>query len=170
MMASIRFSFLLVGLIFSFSKFIQIASAQTFPKEKLMPIVEVASSERLCNCAEIIVSSNGLGKNEQSKALGLFKLSDSHFNAFKSTVYRNSNSLTLIGGLNQFWRIQGGSRMGRLVFRNKSCKAVCPMSCSSDWEAYQRPRYVKDATISFKCKGHDDDNEGSADGMEFGLA
>lgn len=166
-MASIPIYFLLVGLISSISNQNQIASAQVFPREKLMPIVEVASPKRLCNCAEIHVSSNGMAKNENSKALGLFKLSDSHFNAFKSTVYRNSKKLTLIGGLNQTWRIRRGSRAGSILLRNKSCKEVCPTSCSSDWEAYQRSGYVKDETISFECKSQSDTPEGSGDGKEL---
>ena len=40
------------------------------------------------------------------------------------------------------------------------------MSCTSDWEVYKRPGYVKDSTISLKCEDDSDQNEGSADGKE----
>lgn len=165
-MSFIRRHFVLVGLIFFFNHLLQSASTDDFPKEKLMPIVEVESPERKCYCTEVFVSSDGLANKEHSNALGLFKLSDSHFNAFKSTVYRNSNIKTLKGGLKQFWRIRGGSRAGSILLRNKSCKEICPMSCTSDWEVYKRPSYVKDSSISFKCEDDNDQNEGSADGKE----
>ena len=105
-----------------------------------------------CECQQIVVTSDGVTKNLHAHALGSFGLSSSHFNAFKSTVYRNSKSLTLIGGANQFWRIHGGSRAGRIMIRHKSCKESCPTDCSADWEVFQRPRYVKDKNIRFECK------------------
>ena len=109
-----------------------------------------------CNCAQLIVSSSGATKTFHSHALGPFQLSSSHFNAFKSTVYRNSRSLTLIGGKLQTWRIQGGSRAGRIMVKHPSCKEACPTSCSPDWVVYQRPRYVKDNTIKFECRDGND--------------
>ena len=119
-----------------------------------------------CQCSQIMVSSGGLPKTMHPNALSPYDLSSSHFNAFKSTVYRNSESLTLTGGPNQYWRIHGGSRAGRIMIRHKSCKEACPTECSSDWEVYQKPgyigsRYIKNQDIKFECKRGDD---GSGDG------
>ena len=110
-----------------------------------------------CNCAQIVVSSNGLLRSDHSHALGPFQRSSSHFNAFKSTVYRNSQSLTLTGGANQYWRIHGGSRAGRIMARHTSCKDACPFNCSPDWKVYKRPGYLKDTSIKFECRNGDDD-------------
>ena len=105
-----------------------------------------------CQCGEIIVSSNGATKTLHSHAIGSFKLSSSHFNQFKSTVYRNSKSLTLIGGRKQYWRIHGGSRAGRIMVRNKSCKELCPGNCARGWKVYKKPGYIRDITIKFECR------------------
>jgi hypothetical protein len=100
-------------------------------------------------------------KTLHAHALGEFKLSSSHFNAFKSTVYRNSKSLTLTGGVNQYWRIHGGSRAGRIMIRHTSCKETCPFNCSPDWKVYKRPGYVKDSSIKLTC------GTGGDDGINF---
>ena len=53
-----------------------------------------------CRCSEIVVSSNGEARKLHSHAMGVYRLSSSNFNAFKSTIYRNANGLALIGGKN----------------------------------------------------------------------
>ena len=83
----------------------------------------------LCQCTEIVVSSNGKAKTLHPKALDVFRLSSSHFNAFKSSIYRNSNSLALVGGKKQHWRIPGG--ISGEVAGNFSSKNVYP-SCSKN--------------------------------------
>ena len=120
-----------------------------------------------CECKKIVVSSKGVARNEHPNTMGEFKLASSHFNAFKSTVYRNSKSLTLIGGSRQSWRIQGGSRAGRILIQNKSCKKRCPMNCLAGWKVYKRPTYVTDESVTFECLDEDGDNEGSADGKQI---
>ena len=119
-----------------------------------------------CKCAQIVVSSIGEPKSWQPNAFTSYGLSSSHFNAFKSTVYRNSQSLTLTGGPRQFWRIHGGSRAGRIMIRNKYCKATCPNDCPAKWEVYQHRNHIgngmyrKDPNIKFECK---DGGDGSGD-------
>ena len=108
-----------------------------------------------CRCSEIVVSSNGEARKLHSHAMGVYRLSSSNFNAFKSTIYRNANGLALIGGKKQYWRINGGSRAGRIMIRQKSCKAACPTDCPIGWKAYKKPGYVKVKELKFECRNGD---------------
>ena len=132
------------------------------PKSDHPRVARAPSLGEKCECPNIVVSSTEDAQELHPNTLEPFQLSDSHFNAFKSTVYRNSKSLTLIGGKGQSWRIHGGSRAGRILIRNKSCKEICPFDCPSDWEVYRKPGYVNDKSIELKCQSGDVD--GSADG------
>ena len=109
-----------------------------------------------CNCDQIIISSSGTTKKLHSNVLGSFTRLSSYYNAFKGSIYRNSNRLTLIGGKLQNWRIQGGSRARRIVVKHPSCKEICPTNCSPNWVTYQKPRYVRDNTIKFECRNVND--------------
>ena len=159
-------NFLVLGIFISTTTLNEIQGNNFMTNSRGSRMVRAPSVGEQCECTNIIVSSQDLAKKLHRNALGEFTLSSSHFNAFKSTVYRNSKSLTLIGGPNQTWRIHGGSRAGRILIRNKSCKGICPMDCSTYWEVYKRPSYEKDPSISIKCGDEDDGNEGSADGKE----
>ena len=149
---------LLVGLIVLYAQ----SNYGLEPKSDHPRVARAPSLGEKCECPNIVVSSTEDAQELHPNTLEPFELSDSHFNAFKSTVYRNSESLTLIGGKRQSWRIQGGSRAGGILIRNKSCKEICPFNCPSDWEVYRRPGYVNDKSIEFKCQLGDVD--GSADG------
>ena len=163
-------NFLVIGLVISHTKLYAVHGKGT--NSHVSRVVRAPSNGEQCECTRIVITSKGPAKKLHPLAMGEFKLSSSHFNAFKSTVYRKvkestqSGALTLIGGQNQYWRIQGGSRAGRILLRNKSCKRTCPMDCSAGWELYKRPSYENDASISTKCEGEDGDIEGSSDGKE----
>ena len=153
---------LLTGLVFLHAQSNYGLGPHTLPQSDHPRVARAPSLGEKCECPNIVVSSTEDAQELHPNTLEPFELSDSHFNAFKSTVYRNSKSLTLIGGKRQSWRIQGGSRAGRILIRNKSCKEICPFDCPSDWEVYRKPGYVNDKSIELKCQSGDVD--GSADG------
>ena len=165
-MQSFFINFLLIGC-FIFLVKTYYASALSPKFNQMFPIFSQPSGE--CKCGQITVSSSSIAEEFHPAALGNFKPSDTPFNAFKSTIYKNSNGFTLMGGQKQYWRIRKASPTGHILIQNKSCKQTCPINCANDWELYQKSGYVPDAMIVFRCDDQDydgsgEDYDGSADG------
>ena len=85
-----RFSFitfLVVGFVIFHEKPNEVHGKKILTNSHISRIVRAASTGEQCECTRITVSSQGLAKKLHRNAIGEFKLSSSHFNAFKSTVY-----------------------------------------------------------------------------------
>ena len=134
--------------------------APSMPSPSPLPLPRGARSKEPCHCSEIFILSNNEANNFQPDSLGVFRATTSnnflHFwNPFGSAIYKNTNELSLIGGRNQYWRIQNWKR--EKMIRHNSCKEACPIDCTQDWEVYKnRVGYVKVRDLTVECREEDD--------------